>query len=107
VSLAFTALAFVPLALLALWLLATGGLTLSAFPSGAGALWALLFHGGIGALLVLYWLFWTTINLAQTLPIAIGLGVATAGVGYKALSAVADMRLQQERAGASAVKKTN
>jgi len=107
VSLAFAALAFAPLGLLVLWLAATGGLTFSAFPSGAGALWALLFHGGIGALLVLYWLFWTTLNLAQTLPVAIGLGMATAGVGYKALSAVSDARLQQERASTTVVKKTN
>lgn len=107
VSLAFTALALAPLGVLVLWLLASGGLSLPLFPSGPGALWALLFHGGIGALLVLYFLFWTRLNLAQTLPLAAGLGLGIAGVGYKALSAVADGRLQRERAGATGAKKTN
>lgn len=105
-SLAFTGLAFAPLAGLFLWLAATGGLSLS-LPAGPGALWSLLFHGGIGALLVLYWLFWTKLDLATTLPAAGVIGLATSVVGYKALSALSDARLQQERAGATAAKKAN
>lgn len=107
VSLAFTGLALAPLAVLVLYLMGTGMLNFQGFPSGPGALWAMLFHGGIGAILVLYWLFWTQLNLAQTLPTAAGLGLATAAVGYKALSALADARLQQERSGATVAKKTN
>lgn len=107
VSLAFSALALAPLALLLLFLLASGLLALPAFPSGPGALWALLFHAGIAALLGLYWLFWTRLNLAQTLPAALGIGVATALVGYKALSGLADARLREERSGATAAKKAN
>lgn len=103
----FTALALAPLALLLLFLLATGGLGLQNFPTGAGSLWALLFHGGIASILVLYWLFWTRLNLAQTLPPALGLGAVTAAVGYKALGALADARLQQERAGVTPAKKGN
>ena len=98
VSLAFAALALAPLAALVAWLAATGALDLSGLPSGAGALWAAAFHGGIASLLLLYWLFWTRLDLATTLPLALALGAATAGAGYKALSALADARLQQERA---------
>lgn len=107
VSLAFTALALAPLALLALWLLASGSLGMQSFPTGPAALWALLFHGGIASILVLYFLFWARLNLAQTLPAALALGLATAAVGYKALGTVADARLQQERAGATPAKKGN
>lgn len=107
VSLAFTGLALAPLAALVLWLLSTGALSLAQFPSGPGSLFALLFHGGIAALLFLYFLFWTRLNLAQTLPLAAGLGLGIAGVGYKALSAVADARLARERAAATPAKKTN
>ena len=108
VSLAFTGLALAPLGVLVLYLMGTGMLNFQGFPSGPGALWAMLFHGGIASVLVLYWLFWTQLNLAQTLPPAVALGLATAAVGYKALSALADARLQQERAGGATVaKKTN
>jgi hypothetical protein len=107
VSLAFSALALAPLAALVLWLLASGALSLPLYPSGPAALFALLFHAGIGALLFLYFLFWTKLNLAQTLPFAAGLGLFISGVGYKALSAVADARLQRERATATPAKKTN
>jgi oligosaccharyltransferase complex subunit delta (ribophorin II) len=44
-------------------------------------LWVLLFHGGIAAMLGLYLLFWLQLNLAQTLPLALGLGLFTAGRG--------------------------
>lgn len=106
VSLAFAGAVFLPLAALFLWLAATGALAFPNFPSGAASLYALVFHGAIAALLVLYWLFWTTLNLATTLPLALGLGVVIAGSGYLALSALSDARLAGERAGASAAKKT-
>ena len=107
VSLAFTGAVLAPLALLVLWLLATGGLSMAGLPSGAGTLYALLFHGGIAAQLALYWLFWTKLNLAQTLPAAGVIGLFTAASGYKALSALADARLRQERAAATPAKKAN
>jgi oligosaccharyltransferase complex subunit delta (ribophorin II) len=48
-------------------------------PSGASNLFVILFHGGIASLLALYLLFWLRLNLAQTLPLALGLGLFTAG----------------------------
>lgn len=53
-------------------------------------------------MLVLYLLFWLKLNLAQTLPPALLWGLCTALTGYKALSAVADMRLAA--AGSKAVE---
>lgn len=70
-------------------------------PSGAGTLWVLLFHGGIAALLGLYLLFWLRLNLASTLPLAIGLGLFIAGAGYKALGALSDARIAEETKKAS------
>lgn len=48
-------------------------------PSGANNLWVLLFHGGIAGMLGLYLLFWLKLNLAQTIPAALGIGLFTAG----------------------------
>lgn len=74
---------------------------LQGLPAGAGSLWVLLFHGGIAALLGLYTLFWLRLNLAKTLPLAMGLGLFIAGAGYKALGALSDVRIAEE------AKKTN
>ena len=63
-----------------------------AFPSGTTGLFALLFHGGIAAQLGLYFLFWTQLNLVQTLPLALALGAFLAVTGYKALSGLAAER---------------
>lgn len=54
-------------------------LLLQGLPSGAASLWVLLFHGGIAAMLGLYFLFWIRLNLAQTIPMALGLGLFVAG----------------------------
>jgi oligosaccharyltransferase complex subunit delta (ribophorin II) len=59
-------------------------LCLQNLPAGASNLWVLLFHGGIAAMLGLYLLFWVKLNLAQTLPLALLLGVFTAGEGARA-----------------------
>lgn len=65
-----------------------------AFPKdGTTALYSLVFHGLIGAMLCLYLLFWVKWNLAQTLPVALVLGSALALVGHKALSGLATSRL--------------
>ena len=93
-ALLFAGVAALPL-LAALAYAARAG-NLRAFPAGAASLWALALHGGIAAMLALYAAFWVRLNLAQTLPAALALGAATAAVGYKALSAVADARLARE-----------
>jgi oligosaccharyltransferase complex subunit delta (ribophorin II) len=67
-------------------------LALQGFPTGITAVWAVAFHGGIAAMLGLYLLFWTQLNLATTLPLVGGLGLFIAFTGYKALSGLVDAR---------------
>lgn len=62
----------------------------------ATSLSCLLFHGGIAAMLGLYLIFWLQWNLAQTLPVALAIGVATALVGHQALSGLASARLKKD-----------
>lgn len=64
-----------------------------AFPSGTTGLFALLFHGGLAAQLALYFLFWTQLNLVQTLPAALALGAFLVVTGYKTLSGLASARI--------------
>jgi hypothetical protein len=52
-----------------------------------------LFHGGIAAQLGLYFLFWTQLNLVQTLPLAGAIGVFLVVTGFKALSGISAERL--------------
>lgn len=92
VSLAFSALVLLPGVLAAGMLLALGA-NIKGF---TGGLPQLLFHGGILSILVLYYLFWTRINLLQTLPVLGVLGLGTSVAGYFALSAHADVRLKSE-----------
>jgi hypothetical protein len=80
---------------------------LQGFPSGTAGLWALLFHGGIAAMLGLYLLFWLRLNLAQTLPLALGLACFMALTGYKALGALSAARVAEAKQAAVAVKKVN
>lgn len=105
VSLVFTGLALAPLVFL-LGALGLLGVNLKALPVGPASLWVLLFHGGIAALLGLYLLFWLRLNLATTLPLALGLGLFIAATGYKALGALSDARLAEAKAVSSG-KKTN
>lgn len=79
-------------------LLLTAVLRTQGMPGGSGPLWVLLFHGSIAAMLGLYMLFWTKLNLAQTMPLAMGLGLAVAGSGYLALSALSAERLRSDTA---------
>lgn len=66
------------------------------FPKdGSGRVAALAFHGGIASILSLYTLFWLKLNLMQTLPLLLVLGVFTTVAGYNALSQQADSRLKQ------------
>lgn len=82
---------------------------LQGVPSGAGSVWVLLFHVCIAAMLVLYLLFWLSFNLAQTLPVALGLGCLVAVTGYKALEALSTQRIMESKAssGPIAAKKAN
>jgi hypothetical protein len=80
---------------------------LQGFPSGTAGLWALLFHGGIAAMLGLYLLFWLRLNLAQTLPLALGLACFMALTGYKALGALSAARVAEAKQASVAVKKVN
>ena len=86
-SLAFTGIAVLPLAA---FIIGAGfvGANFSAFPkTGIEWVYAIGFHGGIAALLVLYVLFWLKLNLLQTLPFALIFEVVTLGFGLKAAAA--------------------
>jgi len=61
---------------------------LQAFPkTGSARLYALGFHGGIAAILVLYIIFWLGLNLMHTFPIAFILEVVIFVFGTKAAAA--------------------
>ena len=91
ISLAFTALAAAPLAVLVVALKAAG-VNAKLFPAGTAALPALAFHACVAALLGLVLLFWARLNVVETLPLAGGLGAATALAGRAALGAHAARR---------------
>lgn len=95
VSLAFAGLALAPLLLVFIGAGVVGA-NFKGFPANSSGFWSLLFHGGIGAMLALYLLFWLKLNLAQTLPLIAVLGLVTAFVGYKALSGLAELRLKKD-----------
>ena len=70
---------------------------LQGFPkSGPAFVAAVAFHGGIASILGLYTLFWLRLNLMQTLPVLLVLGIFTIFAGYSALSQQADARLKQQ-----------
>lgn len=79
ISLAFTLVATVPT--IAFVLVA---INLGANVKGLKAsniVYAAIFHGGIGAILGVYVLFWVRLNLMQTLPVLLVLEAVTLGVG--------------------------
>lgn len=55
-------------------------------PKLSFSIWSLWFHGGIGSILILYLVFWIKLNLMQTIPVAVGLGMFTAVAGRKTLT---------------------
>ncbi|KAG2249093.1 hypothetical protein Bca52824_088721 [Brassica carinata] len=66
------------------------GVNIKSFPSSVGAATsALLFHGGIGAVLLLYVLFWVKLDLFTTLKALSLLGVFLLFVGHRTLSHLA------------------
>ncbi|ONK56250.1 uncharacterized protein A4U43_C10F5660 [Asparagus officinalis] len=70
--------------------LARLGINLKGFPSSAlPATFAVLFHSGIAAILVLYALFWLKFNLFTTLKVLGFLGTFVVFVGHRTLSHLA------------------
>ncbi|KAG7542064.1 Dolichyl-diphosphooligosaccharide--protein glycosyltransferase subunit Swp1 [Arabidopsis thaliana x Arabidopsis arenosa] len=66
------------------------GVNIKSFPSSTGsAISALLFHGGIGAVLLLYVLFWLKLDLFTSLKALSLLGVFLLFVGHRTLSQLA------------------
>ena len=66
---------------------------LSRFPSsGVAFLDAALFHGGFGAVLVLYALYWLHLTLLQILPTLSALLLFSAVFGFRNLSNLANSK---------------
>ncbi|XP_010529362.1 PREDICTED: dolichyl-diphosphooligosaccharide--protein glycosyltransferase subunit 2-like [Tarenaya hassleriana] len=66
------------------------GVNLKSFPSSAGpATFALLFHSAIGAVLLLYALFWLKLDLFTTLKVLAFLGAFLLVTGHRTLSYLA------------------
>ncbi|KAL4360964.1 hypothetical protein GQ457_04G027120 [Hibiscus cannabinus] len=88
-SLAFMGLTFLPLLGFLFGLLRLG-VNLKNFPTNAmPATFAILFHVGIGAVLLLYVFFWLKLDLFQTLKLVGLLGVFLVFVGHRILSYLA------------------
>ncbi|XVF72021.1 hypothetical protein PTKIN_Ptkin12aG0087900 [Pterospermum kingtungense] len=88
-SLAFLGLTILPLLGFLIGLLRLG-VNLKKFPTKAvPATFAILFHVGIGAVLLLYVLFWLKLNLFQTLKLLGFFGVFLLFVGHRILSHLA------------------
>jgi hypothetical protein len=101
-ALVFSGLALLPLAGLGAALHRLGALRLRDLPaSGSPLAAAAAFHACLAAGLGLALLFWTRLNLVQTLPLAGGLGLVTLVVGHRALSQHAAKR------GSGAAKKAD
>ncbi|XP_078441866.1 ribophorin II (RPN2) family protein [Wolffia australiana] len=88
-SLAFSALTLVPLLVFLFGLLRLGA-NLKGFPaSPTPALFAVLFHVGLGAVLALYALFWLKLDLFTALKALVFLGGFLVLVGHRALAHLA------------------
>ncbi|CAH1772561.1 unnamed protein product, partial [Owenia fusiformis] len=88
VSNVFTVLVFVPvLLLLALWVKI--GVNISNFPVSLSAVG---FHVGLGAIFVLYYLYWTQLNMFVTVKYLCFIGVPTFLFGNRLLSSIASKR---------------
>lgn len=59
-------------------------------------MFSVLFHGGLGSMLLLYVVFWLRLNLAQTLPLVGIWGLFVAGNGYMLLSSLSKLRLKKD-----------
>jgi oligosaccharyltransferase complex subunit delta (ribophorin II) len=111
-SLAFTALALLPLAILVPALLAAGA-NLKGWPSSGGSdpssagAWAAAFLASLAATLGLLVVFWLRLTLATVLWPAVALGSALWYTGWRALRAQAALRVAAEEGevGGAAKKK--
>ncbi|OEL29062.1 Dolichyl-diphosphooligosaccharide--protein glycosyltransferase subunit 2 [Dichanthelium oligosanthes] len=97
-SLAFMGLTLVPFALFLIGLLRMG-VNLKNFPSLPGpAAFASLFHAGIGAVLLLYVLFWLKLDLFTTLKYLGLLSIFLVFVGHRTLSYLSSASTKQKTA---------
>ncbi|KAL6840381.1 hypothetical protein ACP4OV_030191 [Aristida adscensionis] len=97
-SLAFTGLTLVPFVGFLIGLMRLG-VNLKNFPSLPGpAAFASLFHAGIGAVLLLYVLFWIKLDLFTTLKYLGFLGVILVFVGHRTLSYLSSVSAKQKTA---------
>ncbi|XP_078154443.1 dolichyl-diphosphooligosaccharide--protein glycosyltransferase subunit 2-like [Carex rostrata] len=97
-SLGFMGLTLLPLLAFLIGLLRIG-VNFKGFPSSAvPASFAVLFHGGIGAVLLLYVLFWLKLDLFTTLKALGFLGVFLLFVGHRTLSYLASTSAKQKTA---------
>jgi hypothetical protein len=94
VSLAFAVLAVAPLAALLLVLLPRAGGSLRAFPSGVGAASAVAFHTLLGAVLVIYSLYFYELNMMQVLTYVGALALPLLFSGRSLLSSLQRARLR-------------
>ncbi|VAH67492.1 unnamed protein product [Triticum turgidum subsp. durum] len=98
VSLAFTGLTLLPFIGFLIGLMRLG-VNLKNFPSLPGpAAFASLFHAGIGAVLLLYVLFWVKLDLFTTLKYLSFLGVFLVFVGHRTLSYLSNTAAKQKTA---------
>jgi len=97
-SLAFTGLTLVPFIGFLIGLMRLG-VNLKNFPSLPGpAAFASLFHAGIGAVLLLYVLFWLKLDLFTTLKYLGFLGIVLVFVGHRTLSHLSSVSTKQKTA---------
>uniref|UniRef100_A0A0E0CBZ7 Dolichyl-diphosphooligosaccharide--protein glycosyltransferase subunit 2 n=1 Tax=Oryza meridionalis TaxID=40149 RepID=A0A0E0CBZ7_9ORYZ len=97
-SFAFTGLTLLPFVGFLIGLMRLG-VNLKNFPSlPAPAAFASLFHAGIGAVLLLYVLFWIKLDLFTTLKYLSFLGVFLVFVGHRALSYLSSTSAKQKTA---------
>ncbi|KAG2602803.1 dolichyl-diphosphooligosaccharide--protein glycosyltransferase subunit 2 [Panicum virgatum] len=97
-SLAFTGLTLVPFIGFLIGLMRLG-VNLKNFPSLPGpAAFASLFHAGIGAVLLLYVLFWLKLDLFTTLKYLGFLGIVLVFVGHRTLSYLSSVSTKQKTA---------
>ena len=79
ISLAFTLVAIAPTVAFVLVAIQLGA-NLKGLKA-SNVVYTVVFHGGIGAILATYVLFWLRLNLMQTLPVLLVLEALTLGVG--------------------------
>ncbi|TKW18416.1 hypothetical protein SEVIR_5G429300v4 [Setaria viridis] len=97
-SLAFTGLTLLPFIGFLIGLMRLG-VNLKNFPSLPGpAAFASLFHSGIGAVLLLYVLFWLKLDLFTTLKYLGFLGIFLVFVGHRTLSYLSSVSTKQKTA---------